>query len=89
VVLYKYIVIKGRQVQAGRVPIDLPVKNDTVFSVRMDVRGPKFTTYVQGQSVDIWTDDQIRSGGVGFLNERSERGKIKSVSLSYLSEGTK
>jgi hypothetical protein len=89
VVLYKYIVIKGRQVQVGRVPIDVPVRNDTVFSVRMDVRGPKFTTYVQGQSVDVWTDDQIRSGGVGFLNERSERGKIKSVSLSYLSGGTK
>jgi hypothetical protein len=89
VVLYKYIVLKGRQVQVGRVPIDVPVKNDTVFSIRVDVRGPKFNTFVQGQAVDFWTDDQLRSGGVGFLNERSERGKIKSVSLSYLSGGTK
>jgi hypothetical protein len=89
VVLYKYIVLKGRQVQVGRVPIDVPVKNDTVFSIRMDVRGPKFYTYVQGQPVDVWTDDQIKLGGVGFLNERSERGKIKSVSLSYLSGGIK
>ena len=87
--LYKYLVLKGRQVQAGRVPIDVPVKNDTVFSIRLDVRGPKFNTYVQGQPVDVWTDDQLRSGGVGFLNERSERGKVKSVSLSYLSGGTK
>jgi hypothetical protein len=87
--LYKYVVQKGRQVQVGRVPIDVPVKSDTVFSLRLDVRGPKFNTYVQGQSVDVWTDDQLRSGGVGFLNERSERGKIKSVSLSYLSGGTK
>jgi hypothetical protein len=89
VALYKYMVLKGRQVQVGRVPIDVPVKNDTVFSIRMDVRGPKFNTYVQGQPVDVWTDDQLRSGGVGFLNERSERSKIKSVSLSYLSGGTK
>jgi hypothetical protein len=89
VVLYKYMVLKGRQVQVGRVPIEVPVKSDTVFNVRVDVRGPKFTTYVQGQPVDVWTDDQIRSGGVGFLNERSERGKIKSVSLSYLSGGSK
>src|SRR4029077_8606066 len=29
--LYKYLGLKGRQVQAGRVPIDVPVKNDTVF----------------------------------------------------------
>ena len=71
--LYKYLVLKGRQVQAGRVPIDVPVKNDTVFSIRLDVRGAKFNTYVQGQPVDVWTDDQLRSGGVGFLNERSER----------------
>jgi hypothetical protein len=89
VVLYKYIVLKGRQVQVGRVPIEVPVRNDTVFSIRVDVRGPKFNTYVQGQPVDVWTDDQLRSGGVGFLNERSERGKIKSVSLSYLSGGIK
>jgi hypothetical protein len=87
--LYKYVVQKGRQVQVGRVPIDVPVKSDTVFSIRLDVRGPKFYTYVQGQPLDVWTDDQIRSGGVGFLNERSERGKVKSVSLSYLSGGTK
>jgi hypothetical protein len=87
--LYKYVVLKGRQVQVGRVPIDVPVKSDTVFSLRLDVRGPKFNSYVQGQPVDVWTDDQLRSGGVGFLNERSERGKIKSVSLSYLSGGTK
>jgi len=89
VVLYKYIVLKGRQVQVGRVPIDVPVKSDTVFKIRVDVRGPKFNTYVQGQPVDVWTDDQLRSGGMGFLNERSERSKIKSVSLSYLSGGTK
>jgi hypothetical protein len=87
--LYKYLVLKGRQVQVGRVPIDVPVKSDTVFSIRVDVRGPKFNTYVQGQAVDFWTDDQLRSGGVGFLNERSERGKVKSVALSYLSGGTK
>jgi len=87
--LYKYVVLKGRQVQVGRVPIDVPVKSDSVFSIRLDVRGPKFNTYVQGQPVDVWTDDQLRSGGVGFLNERSERGKVKSVSLSYLSGGTK
>jgi hypothetical protein len=89
VVLYKYMVLKGRQVQVGRVPIELPVKGDTVFNIRVDVRGPKFNTYIQAQPVDFWTDDQLRSGGVGFLNERSERGKIKSVSLSYLSGGTK
>ena len=55
----------------------------------VDVRGPQFTTYIQGQQVDTWTDDQLKVGGVGFLNERDERGKVKSVSIRYLSGAAK
>lgn len=85
VALFKYLVVNGRQTQVGRVPIDLPVQADTVFNIRVDVRGPQFTTYIQGQKVDSWTDDQLKIGGAGFLNEREERGKVKSVSIRYLS----
>ncbi len=85
VALFKYLVSNGRQTQVGRVPIDAAVQTDTLFDIRVDVRGPKFTTYIQGQQVDIWTDDQLKTGGAGFLNEREERGKVKSVSIRYLS----
>jgi hypothetical protein len=85
VALYKYLVANGRQTQVGRVPIDLPVQQDTVFDIRVDVRGPQFATYIQGRQVDSWTDDQLKIGGAGFLNEREERGKVKSVSIRYLS----
>ncbi len=87
IALLKYVVLHGRETQAGRVPIDLNVQFETLYSVRVDVRGPKFTTYVQGQLVDTWTDDQLKSGGMGFLNEREERGRIKSVSVSLLNGG--
>jgi hypothetical protein len=89
VALYKYLVANGKQTQVGRVPIDLAVQPDTVFNVRLDVRGPQFTTYIQGQQVDSWTDDQLKIGGAGFLNEREERGKVKSVSIRYLSGAAK
>jgi hypothetical protein len=85
VALFKYLVANGKQTQVGRVPIDIAVHPDTVFAVRVDVRGPQFTTYLQGQQVDSWTDDQLKVGGAGFLNEREERGKVKSVSIRYLS----
>jgi hypothetical protein len=85
VALFKYLVANGKQTQVGRVPIDLAVHPDTVFDVRVDVRGPQFTTYIQGQQVDSWTDDQLKIGGAGFLNEREERGNVKSVSIRYLS----
>ncbi len=84
VALFKYLVLNGRQTQVGRVPIDLPIHADTVFNIRTDVRGPQFSTYIQGRQVDVWTDDQLKAGGVGFLNEREERGKVKSVSIRYL-----
>jgi hypothetical protein len=89
VALFKYLVVNGKQTQVGRVPIDLAVQPDTVFSVRQDIRGPQFTTYIQGQQVDSWTDDQLKIGGAGFLNEREERGKVKSVSIRYLSASAK
>jgi hypothetical protein len=85
IALFKYLVANGKQTQVGRVPIDLPVQADSVFHVRVDVRGPQFTTSIQGQQVDSWTDDQLKTGGAGFLNERDERGKVKSVSIRYLS----
>jgi hypothetical protein len=89
VALFKYLVINGRQTQVGRVPIDLTVQTDTVFNIRTDVRGPQFSTYIQGRLVDVWTDDQLKAGGVGFLNEREERGKVKSVSIRYLNGAAK
>ncbi len=89
VALFKYLVINGRQTQVGRVPIDLPVQADTVFNIRTDVRGPQFSTSIQGRQVDVWTDDQLKAGGVGFLNEREERGKVKSVSIRYLNGAVK
>ncbi len=87
VALFKYLVSDGRQTQVGRVPIDLTVHPETTFNIREDVRGPHFTTYIQGQQIDSWTDDQLKVGGVGFLNEREERGKVSSVSIRYLTGG--
>jgi hypothetical protein len=87
--LFKYLVANGRQTQVGRVPIDLTLGPDMMLKIRMDVRGPRFSTYLQGQQVDVWTDDQLKTGGVGFLNEREERGRIKSVSIYYLNGGNK
>ena len=85
--LLKYMVAHGHETQVGRVPIDLDVQLDTVYSVRVDVKGPKFITYVQGQLMDTWIDDHLTSGGVGFLNEREERGRVKSVTVSLLTGG--
>ena len=82
--LLKSIVVNGKETQVGKTPINMSVRLETQYSIRVDVRGSKFTTYVQGQQVDTWNDEQHKVGGVGFLNEREERGRVKSVSVSLL-----
>jgi hypothetical protein len=52
--------------------------------VRLDVRGDKFSTYVQGKLVDFWTDSKIKLGGAGFFSDAGERASIKSSQLAYL-----
>lgn len=85
--LIKYTVRQGHETEIGRTPLNIEASGDTLFNIRMDVRGSTFRTFVQGQPVDTWTDDRLKSGGVGFLNERAERARIKSVSIFYLSGG--
>jgi len=87
--LVKYVIRNGRETEAGRVSLNIPARADMTYSIRTDVRGLKYSTYIQGQPVDVWTDNQLPSGGVGFLNERTERARIKTVSIAYLTGGTK
>ncbi len=87
--LVKYVIRNGRETEAGRVSLNIPARTDMTYSIRTDVRGLKYSTYIQGQPVDVWTDNQLPSGGVGFLNERTERARIKTVSIAYLTGGTK
>ena len=81
--LIRFAVIDGKD-QAQTI-VDLPsrISADALLKVRIEARGPKFTTYVQGQAVDFWTDSQLKTGGLGFSNERSERAKIESVQVSF------
>lgn len=80
--LQKYAVIASREHDGGQVSLQAPTGG--VFNIRVDIRGPRFSTYIQGQPVDIWTDNQLKTGGVGFLNDRGDRADIKGVSMSYL-----
>ena len=70
VALVKYAVIDGKETTRTQVMLPSEVKVDTVYQVRLDVSGDKFTTYVQGKLVDYWTDNRIKLGGAGFYSRR-------------------
>jgi len=80
--LVKYAVINGQEHEQGSVAAAPSASG--WFAIRVDVLGPKFNTVIDGQAVDVWTDDQLKTGGVGFLNDRGERADIKGISISYL-----
>ena len=84
VALVRYAVVDGKETTHTQVMLPFNVKLDTVYQVRVDVKGEKFTTYIQDKPVDYWTDDRIKIGGTGFYTETGERSQIKSSQVSYL-----
>jgi hypothetical protein len=60
----------------------ITVLDNAPYRVVMSVRGTRFTTWVEGQQVDSWTDDHITSGGVGFFGDPGERARLYWVKVS-------
>lgn len=77
----RFAVVDGRESSNSSKPLPVTGPGGS-FMVKLDVSGPRFTVYVQGQPVDFWTDNRLKSGGVGFINERDERAVNSSVKFS-------
>ena len=83
--LIKYAVIDGKE--TTRTQVLLPIQNlslSTMYRVRTDVKGNKFTTYVNDQVVDYWTDDRVKLGGAGIYVDPGERALVKTTSIAAL-----
>ena len=85
VALVHFAVVNGEAQPRSQFPLPMPVRIDTVYKVRFDAVGDRFTTWVQDQKVDDFTDDRIKTGGVGLYNDRDERmsliGSVRVVPL--------
>jgi len=72
--------VEGPHIQR---PLAISVGFGATIKVRLDAAGPRYTVYVQNQVVEDWEDDRLKTGGVGFLNEREERGEVSAVQISF------
>ncbi len=81
--IVRYMVINGKETGHKTLPLPLSIREDTVYRVRMDVRGSQFTTYVQGQVVDTFADDRLPEGGVGFWSPRGDRSLLRWVEVMH------
>ena len=84
IALVKYAVINGKESTHTQIMLPMKASMTTVFKVRTDVTGKKFTTWVQDQLVDYWNDDRIRNGGAGFYTDKGERAQIHSSQIAAL-----
>ena len=77
VALVRFAVINGEEQVRAQLPLPMKVRRDTMYKIRFDAVGSHFTTYVQDEKVDEWTNDQVKTGGVGLYSERGEVATLK------------
>jgi hypothetical protein len=77
VALVHFAVVDGQDENRVTVPLPMKVRVDTNYKIRFDAIGNHFTTWVQGQKIDEWTDSRFGSGGVGFFSERDEKAAMQ------------
>jgi hypothetical protein len=76
-------VLHGQQTPLGQVPIRVFLHSAAPFRVQMRVVGNDFTTFINNEQVDFWTDDRLASGGVGFFCEKEGRARLYWVKVSH------
>jgi hypothetical protein len=80
--LVRFAVIGGRESARVSLPLPFAVRNDSLYRVQVSVKGDSFSTRVNGQMVDTWSDSRLRAGGVGFFADKGEVASLRWVSVS-------
>jgi hypothetical protein len=81
--LTRYAVIGGKAQDRHDTNIPLTVGPDTLYRVRMDVRGSDFTVEVQDQIADSWTETRLPRGGIGFFTASGEASRLRWVQITH------
>lgn len=81
--IVRYAVINGREASKSDKPLPFALAPDTFFTVRLSVRGNDFTLMVQDRMADFWTDDRLKTGGIGFLCGKGESARLRRVEVTH------
>ncbi len=83
VVYTRFAVVNSRESAVTQKRLPIQARVDTTYNVKLEVRGPRFSVYIQGEPVELWTDSRLKSGALGFMNEGDERGRTNSVKFAF------
>ena len=77
-----YAMVGGLERDRVELPLPVGIVRGEQYRISMRIRGSKFVTSINGQVVDIWSDQRLRAGGVGFFTEKGDVASIYSVNVS-------
>jgi hypothetical protein len=80
--LIRYAVINGVEQDRAATPLRITLRRDTLYRVQTFVKGADFSTTVNGQMVDSWSDNRLRAGGIGFFAESGEQASLRYVQVT-------
>jgi hypothetical protein len=80
--LVRYAVVNGVERARAATPINMPLRRDSLYRVQMTIKGKDFSTAVNGQMVDSWSDEKLRTGGVGFFADKGEVATLRTVQIT-------
>lgn len=83
VLVVRYAVVDGKEESRNQVVLPATVYNDTIYRIRLNVKDQSYTLFVGGKVADVWSDDRLQSGGVGFFVGKGERARILGVRVTY------
>jgi tetratricopeptide (TPR) repeat protein len=79
--MVRYPVIGGHQGDRVQTPLRMMIHANTPYRVTVDVKGNRYRAYIEDQQADFWTDDKLKTGGVGFFSEAGEHARVYWVKL--------
>ncbi len=80
--IVRYMVLNGKAGPKQTFPLPLSIKPSEFFKVDVKVKGQQFVTSIDGRVVDVWNNNQLRAGGVGFFNDKGELSALRWASLT-------
>jgi hypothetical protein len=81
--IIQYAVIDGKEERHKVLPTPYPVRPDTMYLVRVDVRGSEFSIYLQGQPLYNFSDDRLKEGGIGFFTPKGDKSFLRWVQVKH------
>jgi hypothetical protein len=77
--LVRYAVIDGREGPKIQTPLTLEARSDTLYKLMVTVQDDHFTVLVNGVYANSWTEERLKSGGVGFFADKGEVSRLRWV----------